>query len=71
MILTREEEAMATGKYGPGMEKCLTFLIKYGKAFAADKLIKVASAHVFNAFPLDLLENLTEGVDQNRSIWSS
>jgi len=64
MILTREEEAMATGKYGPGMEKCITFLIKYGKAFGADRLVKVASAHVFNAFPLDLLEDLTEGVDQ-------
>ena len=64
MILTKEEEAMVAGQYGPGLEKCITFLIKYGKAFAADKLIKVASAHVFNAFPLDLLEDLTEGVDQ-------
>ncbi len=64
MILTREEEAMATGKYGSGMEKCIAFLIKYGEAFGADKLVKVANAHVFNAFPLDLLEDLTEGVNQ-------
>jgi predicted aconitase len=64
MILTKEEEAMATGKCGLGMEKCITFLIKYGEAFGANQLVKVASAHVFNAFPLDLLEDLTKGVDQ-------
>ena len=67
MILTREEEAMANGKCGPGMERCATFLIKYGEAFGADKLVKIASAHVFNAFPLDLLEDLTEGVDQAKT----
>lgn len=64
MILTREEEAMAAGQYGPGMEKCITFLVKFGEALGADKLVKVASAHVFNAFPLELLADLTEGVDQ-------
>ncbi len=67
MFLTREEEGMATGKYGPGMEKCITFLIKYGEAFGADKLVNVKSAHVFNGFPLDLLESLTEDVDQARA----
>ena len=64
MILSKEEDKMATGKYGPGMERCSKFLIKYGEAFGADKLVTVASAHVFNAFPLDLLNELTEGVDQ-------
>ncbi|MBW1783596.1 MAG: aconitase X catalytic domain-containing protein [Deltaproteobacteria bacterium] len=64
MILSKKEEAMASGKYGPGIEKCITFLIKYGDAFDADRLVKVSSAHVFNAFPLDLLEDLTEGVNQ-------
>jgi len=64
MILTKEEEAMAKGKYGPGIERCIQLLIKYGKAFDAEKLVNVASAHVFNAFPLDLLAELTEGAGQ-------
>lgn len=65
MILSTQEEAMAEGKYGPGIEKCINLLIKYGGAFNAEKLVKVASAHVFNAFPLDLLMELSEGVAQS------
>jgi cis-L-3-hydroxyproline dehydratase len=64
MILTKEEEAMASGKQGRGLEKCIKFLIKYGEAFGAERLVRVASAHVFNAFPFDLLEELTEDVGQ-------
>jgi predicted aconitase len=64
MILSKEEEEMATGKLGPGLERCIQFLIKFGEAFGANKFVKVASAHVFNAFPIDLLKDLTEGVDQ-------
>jgi len=64
MILSKEEKAMVAGKYGPGMQSCISFLIKYGEAFGADRLVGVASAHVYNAFPLDLLEKMTEGVDR-------
>ena len=67
MILTREEEAMAEGKQGSGIEKCMKLLTKYGEAFGAEKLVKVASAHVFNSFPLDLFNDLTDGVDQGRT----
>jgi cis-L-3-hydroxyproline dehydratase len=64
MILSKEEEEMATGKLGLGKERCINFLIKFGKAFGADKLVKAGSAHVYNAFPIDLLEKLTEDVEQ-------
>ena len=43
MILAREE-AMVGGKYGPGIEKCMHILIKFGEAFDAEKMVKVASA---------------------------
>jgi len=66
--LTQEEESMASGQYGPGLKKCITFLIKFGKALGADKLVKIASAHVFNAFPLELLADLSEGVNQTLTV---
>ena len=43
MILTKEEEAMAKGRYGPGLEKCINLLIKFGEVFNAEKLVKVTS----------------------------
>ena len=55
---------MVEGKYGPGIERCIKLLMKYGEAFGAKKLVNVASSHVFNAFPLDLLTELTEGAGQ-------
>lgn len=32
MILSREEEAMACGQRGPGLENCIDILVKFGKA---------------------------------------
>jgi hypothetical protein len=64
MNLTKEEEAMAEGKYGPGIERCMQMLTKYGEAFGAEKLVNIASAHVLNAFPIDLLTDLTEGTGE-------
>jgi predicted aconitase len=64
MNLTKEEGAMAEGKYGPGIERCMQLLTKYGEAFGAEKLVNIASAHVFNAFPIDLLTELTEGAGE-------
>jgi len=61
MILTREEDEMASGRRGAGIEKCMRILIRFGEAFGADKLVKLSSAHVFNAFPIDLLVEMTEG----------
>jgi predicted aconitase len=67
MILSTVEERMREGKYGPGIAKCMNLLVKYGEAFGADKLVEIASAHVFNAFPLDLLAELTEGAHQSET----
>lgn len=64
MILTKEEEAMACGKHGPGIEKCMNILIKFGKALGAEKMVKVSSAHTMPKEPPDLLFEMTEGVSQ-------
>lgn len=67
MILTSEEEAMVSGEYGAGIEKCIRLLIKYGEALGADQLVNVTSAHVFNGYPLDLFMELTEGAEGARA----
>jgi predicted aconitase len=64
MILTKQEDNMAEGKYGPGIERCLRLLIKYGDALGAERFVNVASAHVFMGFPIDLLTELSNGVEE-------
>ena len=62
MLLTRQEEDMASGEYGLGMEKAIKILIKFGNIFNADKLVKISSAHIMPKEPIELLMELTEGV---------
>lgn len=64
MELTGTEEEMASGRYGPGIEKCMKILIKFGEAFGAKRMVKIASAHTMPTEPPDLLEEMTEGVTQ-------
>lgn len=64
MYLTKEEEAMAAGKHGSGMQKCIEILIKLGDAFGAERLVSVASAHTMPKEPPELLGEMTEGVER-------
>jgi predicted aconitase len=64
MYLTKEEEAMAAGKHGPGIQRCMDILIKLGEAFGAEKMVKLASAHTMPKEPPELLNEMTEGVDR-------
>ena len=64
MYLTKEEEAMASGKQGPGFKRCMNILIKLGEAFGAERLVKVSSAHTMPKEPPELLGEMTEGVEQ-------
>ena len=66
MLLTRQEEDMASGKYGPGMEKSIKILIKFGDIFKADKLVKISSAHIMPKEPIELLLEFTEGVESTQ-----
>jgi len=62
MNLTEVEEAMASGKHGPGIEKCMNILIKVGEAFGAEQMVGITSAHTMPKEPPDLLNEMTEGV---------
>ena len=64
MYLTKEEEAMAAGKHGSGIQKCMEILIKLGDAFGAERMVKVASAHTMPKEPPELLNEMTEGVER-------
>jgi predicted aconitase len=60
MFLTKEEERMFSGEYGPGVEKAIRLLVKFGEAFNAERLVKVTSAHTLPIEPYDFLLEITE-----------
>jgi predicted aconitase len=64
MYLTDQEEEMAAGKYGAGVEKCMDILIKFGEAFGAEKMVEISSAHTMPKEPIELLKEMTDGVAQ-------
>lgn len=69
MILTEEEKRMAGGEYGPGVQKAINFLIEYGEAFDAKQFVRVHSAHILPD-PVNMLEEITEGVDEVKTMAS-
>jgi len=62
MILTEQEEAMLGGKYGRGIQKAISILVKYGDALEAERFVPVVSAHIWAIDPYDFLVDITEGV---------
>jgi len=60
--LTKHEEEMAAGKYGPGLQKAINILIKFGQANGAERFVQIASAHTMPKEPPELLEELSEGI---------
>jgi hypothetical protein len=67
MLLTEKEEAMARGDLGPGIQKCMEILIKFGEAVGAEKLARITSAHTMPKEPPALLQEMTEGVGEIRT----
>jgi predicted aconitase len=64
MILTEQEEAMLAGKYGRGIQKAMSILVKYGDSLEAEKLVPVASGHIWAIDPYEFLTDITEGVTE-------
>jgi predicted aconitase len=64
MFLTKEEEGMLNGEYGPGIKRSMELLVKLGEAFDAERMVMAQSAHIHCAISLDLLSELTEGATQ-------
>jgi len=63
MHLTEEERAMASGRFGKGIKRSMDLLVKFGQAFGASRMVRVASAHIMPKGPIDLLKEFTEGVE--------
>jgi len=64
MHLTDTEKKMAAGGYGTGVARCMEILVKFGEAFEAEKMVKIASAHIMPLGPPQLLEEMTQGVKE-------
>ena len=62
MRLTEYEQDMAEGKYGPGLQRAINLLIRYGDACGAEEFVEITSGHVMPKEPPELLEQFTEGV---------
>ncbi len=46
MYLTKEEEKMIQGEYGPAIEKAMKVIVKVGESLGAHRLIDIKHAHV-------------------------
>ncbi len=64
MQLTKYEQEMAAGKHGPGLQKAINLLIKYGDACGAERFVEISSAHVMPKEPPELLAQFTEGIEE-------
>lgn len=62
MLLTRQEEAMLRGDFGPGVKRCMEIQVKFGNVMGAERLVPIASGHTMPIEPPGLLRSLTEGV---------
>lgn len=58
MQLTKDEEKILNGEYGAAEKEAINFLIRYGEALGADKLIDVQSVHTVLAVPDELIKLL-------------
>jgi predicted aconitase len=70
MKLTDEQKKMLDGAYGPGFQKAMSMLVKYGNAFEAEHFIKLDSGHIFATDPLEFVSEILEGVDEIRAVAS-
>jgi predicted aconitase len=64
MKLDQYEKEMLGGRHGPGKRRCMELLVKFGEAMGADRMVPIRSAHTMPKEPLELLQDLTEGVDR-------
>ncbi len=46
MYLTKEEEKMLEGEYGPGVQKAMEIIVALGKIYGAERLVPVTSVQV-------------------------
>ncbi len=63
MKLSENEKRMIAGERGPGVQKALAMLVKYGDAFGAERMVRVEASHAGTG-PLPFVREMLEGVDR-------
>jgi len=63
MVLTEEEQEMLDGKKGPGVQRAMELLVKLGRAFDAERMVKASYGHApsYDFIPEDFWNFITEG----------
>jgi hypothetical protein len=64
MKLDQYEKEMLGGGHGAGKRRCMELLVRFGEAMGADRMVPIRSAHTMPKEPLELLQDLTEGVER-------
>jgi predicted aconitase len=70
MFLSDEEKEMLDGNRGPGVQRAMDLLVKFGDAFNAERMVKLSSVHELGAAPLDWLYEVKEGGTKVRTFTS-
>jgi len=56
VYLTKEEERMLNGEYGPAMQEAMSILVKIAEAYDAKRMVQAKSAHVAAGLFLEEIE---------------
>ena len=70
MYLTDKEKRMYQGEFGPGIQKAMSLLVRYGELFGADKMVPVSNCHISPDIPDGLLQKFSAGVEKTGPICS-
>lgn len=66
MYLSDEQKGMYNGEFGPGVQKAMNILVKYGEVFGAERMIRVDSCHT-GVRPMPYIAEILEGVGHIRT----
>lgn len=61
MFLKDEEKRMLDGSYGPGIQRCMSLLVRWGEIFDAERMVKVNHVHASTNYPAEALMEMAEG----------
>jgi len=67
MKLTEDEKRMLGGEYGPGIQKSMDLLTKWGSLFDAERMVKVNSVHMSTNTPTQFVKEMSEGAEKVRT----
>lgn len=71
MKLTEDEKRMLGGEYGPGIQKSMDLLTKWGSLFDAERMVEVGGVHMSTNTPTDFVMEMSEGTEKSRTFCST